>query len=298
MAVATRARDLLLPLLFLPLAIPIVVGGVGASVVGSTRAATSPSSASTTLIFALALLGVLRVRRHRVALCCDNLRRGRLYRIPLPALAVASLVLVIDGLARARLLRRAERRRPGLLAADLLLPRLDRLHRLRVLRGGAWKALRHLWKRDPRADLESYVAVHQGVIFGVARAAHRLDLGEDLRGATGGSGARTSSCSSSCCSSSTARTSCCASRSTPGRSARTLSAVYALFGVVLIPVSFLAIRLAKPLHPSRGLHAARRELRRLDPRRVPRRAAAVLCSRTRSTASSSPASASTRACGS
>jgi heme exporter protein B len=32
MAVATRARDLLLPLLFLPLAIPIVIGGVGASV--------------------------------------------------------------------------------------------------------------------------------------------------------------------------------------------------------------------------------------------------------------------------
>jgi len=35
MAVATRARDLLLPLLFLPLAIPIVVGGVGATVVSS-----------------------------------------------------------------------------------------------------------------------------------------------------------------------------------------------------------------------------------------------------------------------
>ena len=32
-AVATRARDLRLPLLFLPLAIPIVIGGVGASVV-------------------------------------------------------------------------------------------------------------------------------------------------------------------------------------------------------------------------------------------------------------------------
>src|SRR5262249_28233034 len=32
MAVATRARDLLLPLLFLPLAIPIVVGAVGARV--------------------------------------------------------------------------------------------------------------------------------------------------------------------------------------------------------------------------------------------------------------------------
>jgi len=33
MAVVTRARDLLLPLLFLPLAIPILIGGVGASVV-------------------------------------------------------------------------------------------------------------------------------------------------------------------------------------------------------------------------------------------------------------------------
>ena len=32
MAVASRARELLLPLLFLPLAIPIIVGGVGASV--------------------------------------------------------------------------------------------------------------------------------------------------------------------------------------------------------------------------------------------------------------------------
>jgi heme exporter protein B len=32
MAVATRARDLLLPLLFLPLAIPIVIGAVGGSV--------------------------------------------------------------------------------------------------------------------------------------------------------------------------------------------------------------------------------------------------------------------------
>jgi heme exporter protein B len=35
MAVVTRARDLLLPLLFLPLAIPILIGGVGATVVGA-----------------------------------------------------------------------------------------------------------------------------------------------------------------------------------------------------------------------------------------------------------------------
>jgi heme exporter protein B len=32
MAAASRARELLLPLLFLPLVIPIVVGGVGASI--------------------------------------------------------------------------------------------------------------------------------------------------------------------------------------------------------------------------------------------------------------------------
>ena len=31
---------------------------------------------------------------------------------------------------------------------------------------GGWKALRVLWKGDEDADLESYVAIHQGVIFG------------------------------------------------------------------------------------------------------------------------------------
>ena len=36
MAAAGRARELLLPLLFLPLAIPIVVGGVGASLAASS----------------------------------------------------------------------------------------------------------------------------------------------------------------------------------------------------------------------------------------------------------------------
>ena len=34
MAAASRARELLLPLLFLPLGMPIVVGGVGATVTG------------------------------------------------------------------------------------------------------------------------------------------------------------------------------------------------------------------------------------------------------------------------
>ena len=115
--------------------------------------------------------------------------------------------------------------------------------------GGAWKALRHLWKRDPRADLESYVCIHQGIIFGAmvlltgsiwARISwgHWWVWGEDelvlflilylfycayfmLRFSVD-----------------------------PGPQRANLSAVYALFGVVLIPVSFAAIRLANEfLHP-------------------------------------------------
>jgi heme exporter protein C len=114
---------------------------------------------------------------------------------------------------------------------------------------GAWKALRLLWRRDERYDLESYTAVHMGVIFGA------------LTLVTGSIWAR-------------------ASWGTwwdwrdnqlvaflilflfysayfmlrfslaPGRSRANISAVYALFGVVLIPVSFLAVRLAESfLHP-------------------------------------------------
>ena len=37
MAAAARVRELLLPLLFLPLALPIVIGGVGASLAGGGR---------------------------------------------------------------------------------------------------------------------------------------------------------------------------------------------------------------------------------------------------------------------
>ena len=115
--------------------------------------------------------------------------------------------------------------------------------------GGAWKALRHLWLRDPAADLESYVAVHQGVIFGslvliTGSIWAKISWGhwwlwsEDqlvlflvlflfyaayfmLRFSVD-----------------------------PGPQRANFSAVYALFGVVLIPVSFLAIRIAKSfIHP-------------------------------------------------
>jgi heme exporter protein C len=115
---------------------------------------------------------------------------------------------------------------------------------------GAWKALRVLWKRDEKADLESYVAIHQGVIFGTltlltgsiwARYSWGVwwDWGDNqlvlflilflfysayfmLRYSVD-----------------------------PGPQRANMCAVYALFGVVLIPISFLAIRLAKSLiHPT------------------------------------------------
>jgi heme exporter protein C len=114
---------------------------------------------------------------------------------------------------------------------------------------GAWKALRLLWTGDERYDLESYTAVHLGTIFGV------------LTLVTGSIWAKVSwgvwwSWSE---------------RQLvlflilflfysayfmlrysldPGPRRQRSSAVYALFGVVLIPISFLAIRLAEDLiHP-------------------------------------------------
>jgi heme exporter protein C len=113
----------------------------------------------------------------------------------------------------------------------------------------AWKALRLLWTREAHYDLESYTAVHMGVIFGI------------LTLITGSIWARISwgvwwSWSE---------------RQLvlflvlflfysayfmlrysvePGPRRANMSAVYALFGVALIPVSFLAIRLAENfIHP-------------------------------------------------
>jgi heme exporter protein C len=113
----------------------------------------------------------------------------------------------------------------------------------------AWKGLLHLWKGAPAADLQSYVAVHQGVIF----AAITLLTGSIWGRYRWGHWWLWSS------------------RQLvlflvlflfysayfmlrfsvePGPRRANLSAVYAIFGVVLIPVSFLAIRLASDyIHP-------------------------------------------------
>src|SRR6201997_1685907 len=114
---------------------------------------------------------------------------------------------------------------------------------------GAWKALRYLRTRDERADLESYVAIHQGVIFGALTlltgslwakiswghwwlwSESQLVLFLVLFLFYGAYFMLRYSVE-------------------PGPARANMCAVYALFGVVLIPISFLAIRLANQLiHP-------------------------------------------------
>ena len=173
---------------------------------------------------------------------------GGSYRISLPVLAAASFVLVTTSLVFAFFVVPND-------ADQGFSQRIFYFHVPIALVAyacfalGAWKALVHLWKRDPDADLESYVAIHQGVIFGILvlltgsiwakiswghwwlwsenqlvlflvlflfyAAYFMLRFSVD-----------------------------------PGPQRANLSAVYALFGVVLIPVSFLAIRLAQHfIHP-------------------------------------------------
>ena len=114
---------------------------------------------------------------------------------------------------------------------------------------GAWKALRLLWTGEERRDLESYTSIHMGTIFGTltlltgslwAKTSWGIWWSWDERQlvlflvlflfyaayfmlrfslAEGPARAR-------------------------------ISAVYALFGVVLIPISFIAIRLLENIDPT------------------------------------------------
>ncbi|MGZ4461282.1 MAG: cytochrome c biogenesis protein CcsA [Gaiellaceae bacterium] len=114
---------------------------------------------------------------------------------------------------------------------------------------GAWKALRLLWLRGERYDLESYVAVHQGVIFG----ALTLITGSLWAKSTWGHWWLWSERQLVLflilflfyCAYFMLRYSI-----EPGPTRANISAVYALLGVALIPVSFLAIRLSEQfIHP-------------------------------------------------
>jgi heme exporter protein C len=169
-------------------------------------------------------------------------------RIPLVVLAAASFVLVTSALALV-----------FFVAPDVVQEGFrQRIFYFHVsiaftaylcFGAGAWKALRHLWQRDPRADLESYVAVHQGVIFG------------SLVLVTGSIWARTSWGHWWVWSENQlvlflvlflfyAAYFMLRFSVDPGPQRANLSAVYALFGVVLVPISVLAIRLSERfIHP-------------------------------------------------
>jgi heme exporter protein C len=169
-------------------------------------------------------------------------------RIPLPALAAASLVLVTTALALVFFVAPTD-------ADQGFSQRIFYFHVSIAFTAylcfglGAWKALRHLWKRDPHADLESYVAIHQGVIFG------------SLVLLTGSIWARISWGHWWLWSENQlvlflvlflfyAAYFMLRFSIDAGPQRENLCAVYALFGVVLIPVSFLAIRLAQRfIHP-------------------------------------------------
>ena len=115
---------------------------------------------------------------------------------------------------------------------------------------GAWKALVHLRTRAPGADLESYAAIHQGVIFGA------------LTLVTGSIWARASWGIWWTWSSNQLVTFLILFlfysayfmlrySVDPGPARANMCAVYALFGVVLIPISWLSIRLANDfIHPT------------------------------------------------
>jgi heme exporter protein C len=114
---------------------------------------------------------------------------------------------------------------------------------------GGWKALRLLWTREQRHDLESYTAVHIGVIFGVLTLVTGSIWAKVSWGVWWSWGERQLVLFLVLFLFYSAYFMLRYSTE-PGPRRANMSAVYALFGVVLIPVSFLAIRLAENfIHP-------------------------------------------------
>jgi heme exporter protein C len=113
----------------------------------------------------------------------------------------------------------------------------------------ALKALLYLWKGDEERDLESYVAVHIGVIFGLMTLVTGSIWARISWGVWWEWGDRQLVLFLVLFLFYAAYFMLRFSIE-PGPQRASISAVYALFGVVLIPISFLAIRLADSLiHP-------------------------------------------------
>jgi heme exporter protein C len=114
---------------------------------------------------------------------------------------------------------------------------------------GGWKALRHLWKRQPGADLESYTAIHQGVIFG-ALTLVTGSIWARYRWGTWWTWQENQLVLFLVLFLFYAAYFMVRYSVEAGPQRENFSAVYAIFGVVLIPVSALAIRIAgNYIHP-------------------------------------------------
>jgi heme exporter protein C len=115
---------------------------------------------------------------------------------------------------------------------------------------GAWKALRLLWRGDDKHDLESYTAIHIGVIMAILTLVTGSIWGKYAWGIWWNWSERQLVVFLILFLFYSAYFMLRFSIDPGPRRAR-ISAVYALFGVVLIPVSFLAIRiLGTILHPA------------------------------------------------
>jgi heme exporter protein C len=179
--------------------------------------------------------------------------RGPSLRFEAPLLAAAAAVLLVGGLALA-FYWAPEDADQGFSQKIFYIHVPIALTAYAGFGWGAWKALRLLWTGERRYDLESYTAIHIGVIFGLLTLVTgsiwaKISWGQwwtwgerqlvlflilflfyssyfMLRYST-----------------------------EPGPRRERNSAVYALFGVVLIPVSFLAVRIAGTiLHPTVFTH--------------------------------------------
>ena len=115
---------------------------------------------------------------------------------------------------------------------------------------GAWKALRLLWRDEERYDLESYTAIHLGTIFGVLTLVTGSLWAKYSWGIWWSWGERQLVVFLILFLFYSAYFMLRYSIDPGPRRAR-ISAVYALFGVVLIPISFLAIRILGTIfHPA------------------------------------------------
>ena len=241
MAAAARAREVLLPLLVLPLAIPLIVGGVGAAV-SRTASASCCFSCCTTRSSRYSRGRPSSTSSRSSGLTLSSLRS--LQGLAWIAAAAMGLALVLA------LIVAPEDADQGISQRIFYIHVPIALTAYFCFGLGAVKALLLLWRGDERYDLESYVAIHQGTIFGA------LTLITGAIWAKASWGVWWTWSSNQLVLFLVLFLFYCAyfmlrfSLEDGPRRARS-SAVYALFGVALIPVSFLAIRLAEDfIHPT------------------------------------------------